>query len=380
MCREDQLAYLIAWPVFGNVGGCAGEAEARKGAARGRRSGGAVLSTAGRHAAARPCSEQAGVEVDISDFAGGSRALQALVGGSADVVTGAFDHTIQMQAKNQPVVALVELGQFPGFVLALLNAKAAAYRSPADLKGMKIGVTAPGSSTHFMALQLMAKSGLKPDDASFVGVGATTTAVAAVKRGEIDAIVNTDPAVALLQRDGLIKIVADTRTRDGTRDVYGGIYPAAVMYALAGIHREESAHGSGPGERVRARTCVHAKPHTRGSRGRRPRGIRAWRQAALCPGDQEQPPDVFARRPLHPRRRPRPRYACSRRSIPTCAMRRSISPRPTRIDSWRRRRRSNSARGGAADLLDLQPKPRDDARPLGGFAIDIGIVLGGRRH
>ena len=174
---------------------------------------------------------EAGVEVDISDFAGGSRALQALVGGSADVVTGAFDHTIQMQAKNQPVVALVELGQFPGFVLALLNAKAAAYRSPADLKGMKIGVTAPGSSTHFMALQLMAKSGLKPDDASFLGVGATTTALAAVKRGEIDAIVNTDPAVALLQREGLIKIVADTRTRDGTREVYGGIYPAAVMYA-----------------------------------------------------------------------------------------------------------------------------------------------------
>ena len=175
--------------------------------------------------------QDAGVGVEISDFAGGSRSLQALVGGSADVVTGAFDHTIQMQAKNQPVVAVVELGQFPGFVLALLNARAGAYHSPADLKGMKIGVTAPGSSTHFMALQLMAKSGLKPDDASFLGVGATATAVAAVKRGEIDAIVNTDPAVALLQREGLIKIVADTRTRDGTREVYGGIYPAAVMYA-----------------------------------------------------------------------------------------------------------------------------------------------------
>ena len=175
--------------------------------------------------------QEAGVGVEISDFAGGSRSLQALVGGSADVVAGAFDHTIQMQAKNQPVVAVVELGQFPGFVLALLNAKAGAYHSPADLKGMKIGVTAPGSSTHFMALQLMAKSGLKPDDASFLGVGATATAVAAVKRGEIDAIVNTDPAVALLQREGLIKIVADTRTREGTREVYGGIYPAAVMYA-----------------------------------------------------------------------------------------------------------------------------------------------------
>jgi NitT/TauT family transport system substrate-binding protein len=175
--------------------------------------------------------QDAGVGVEISDFAGGSRSLQALVGGSADVVAGAFDHTIQMQAKNQPVVAVVELGQFPGFVLALLNARAGAYHSPADLKGMKIGVTAPGSSTHFMALQLMAKSGLKPDDASFLGVGATATAVSTAQRGAIDATVNTDPAVALLQREGSIKIVADTRTRDGTREVYGGIYPAAVMYA-----------------------------------------------------------------------------------------------------------------------------------------------------
>ena len=46
----------------------------------------------------------AGLEVEISDFPGGARALQALIGGSADVVTGAFEHTIQMQAKSQPIV------------------------------------------------------------------------------------------------------------------------------------------------------------------------------------------------------------------------------------------------------------------------------------
>ncbi len=69
--------------------------------------------------------KDAGLDVEISDFPGGARALQALVGGSADVVTGAFDHTIQMQAKGQPIVGVVELGRFPGFVLALLPAKAA---------------------------------------------------------------------------------------------------------------------------------------------------------------------------------------------------------------------------------------------------------------
>jgi NitT/TauT family transport system substrate-binding protein len=96
---------------------------------------------------------------------------------------------------------------------------------------MKIGVTAPGSSTHFMVLHMMAQAGLKADDASFVGVGAGSTAIAAAKRGEIDALVSVDPVINLLQSENAIRqIVADTRTLEGTRAVYGGLYPAAVLY------------------------------------------------------------------------------------------------------------------------------------------------------
>ena len=171
-----------------------------------------------------------GLDVTISDLAGGARALQALMGGSADVVTGSFDHTIQMHAKSQPLTALVQLGRFPGFVLALVGPKAASWRGPADLKGMKIGVTAPGSSTHFMVLHMMAQAGLKPDDASYVSVGAGQTAIAAARRGEIDALVSVDPVINLLDNEKAIRIVADTRTVEGTRQVYGGLYPAAALY------------------------------------------------------------------------------------------------------------------------------------------------------
>jgi NitT/TauT family transport system substrate-binding protein len=181
-----------------------------------------------------------GLDVEISDLAGGSKALQALIGGSADVVTGAFDHTIQMQAKGQPIQAVVQLGRFPGFVLALVGPKAASYRGPADLKGMKIGVTAPGSSTHFMVLHMMAQAGLKADDAAFLGVGAGGTAVAAAKRGEIDALVSVDPVINLLDSEKAIRIVADTRTMEGTHAVYGGPYPAAVLY-LSPAYAERNA-------------------------------------------------------------------------------------------------------------------------------------------
>src|SRR5262249_59446666 len=112
-----------------------------------------------------------------------------------------------------------------------LGDKAQAYREPKDLKGMKIGITAPGSGTHFMAQYFMVRNGLKRDDAAFVGVGAAASAVAAAKRGEIDAIVNVDPVIAVLESQNLIRIVADTRSEAGTREIYAGPYTAAALSA-----------------------------------------------------------------------------------------------------------------------------------------------------
>src|SRR5713101_2653524 len=108
----------------------------------------------------------AGLEVEIADVQSGARALQSLVGGSADVGVGTFDHTIQMQAKNQPMVAVVQYGRYPGFVLGTIASKAIAYQGPQSLQGRKIGVTSPGSSTYFMAAYMLVRSGLKADDAS----------------------------------------------------------------------------------------------------------------------------------------------------------------------------------------------------------------------
>jgi NitT/TauT family transport system substrate-binding protein len=177
--------------------------------------------------------KDAGLDVEISDFQGGAKSLQALMGGSVQVVTGSYDHTIQIQAKGEHIVALVQMGRFPGFALALRKEKADAYKSPKDLKGMKIGVTAPGSSTHFMVLYMMSQVGLKPEDASFIGTGSGNTVVAAVKRGEVDGVSNADPMINILDREGAIKIVADTRTAEGTQAVYGGPYPAATLYTTA---------------------------------------------------------------------------------------------------------------------------------------------------
>ncbi len=174
--------------------------------------------------------QQQGLDVTINDFRGGAQSLQALVGGSVDVVTGAYEHTIRMQAKGQDIRAVIELGRFPGIVLGVRKDKAASYKSAADLKGFKIGVTAPGSSTNFFVMYLMAKAGLKPADASYIGVGAGASAVAAMQKGDIDALANIDPMITKLAQDGDIKVVADSRTEEGTRAIFGGSNPAAVLY------------------------------------------------------------------------------------------------------------------------------------------------------
>jgi NitT/TauT family transport system substrate-binding protein len=177
--------------------------------------------------------KEAGLNVEVLDVAGGAKALEALVGGSAEITAGAFDHTIQMQAKNQEIVGIVLFGRHPTFALAVRNEKASVYRDPKDLKGMRIGVTALGSQTQFMVEYLAIEAGLASSEISFVSVGGGTGAVAAIRNGAVDAVVTGEPALTTLVSAGDVKIVADTRTNEGTIAIFGGLYPSGTMYARA---------------------------------------------------------------------------------------------------------------------------------------------------
>ncbi|HEX6705110.1 MAG TPA: ABC transporter substrate-binding protein [Albitalea sp.] len=209
-----------------------------------------------------------GLEPTIVDFAGGSRALQAVIGGSADLVSGAFEHTLNMQAKGQRLRAFVLQGRAPQIVLGVNPKTLPNFRTVADLKGKKIGVTAPGSSTNVMANFVLAKAGLKPSDVSIIGVGAANGAVAAMRAGQIDAISNLDPVITLLQRSGDLRIVSDTRIVAEAEKVFGGPMPAGCLYAPqafidknpatvqalahAMVRADKWIQAAGPGEIIKA--------------------------------------------------------------------------------------------------------------------------------
>src|SRR5512136_2440539 len=63
--------------------------------------------------------ERAGVNVEVVDFKGGSESLKAVIGGSADVVSGYFDHCVNLAAKGQHLQSFVVYDRFPGFALVV---------------------------------------------------------------------------------------------------------------------------------------------------------------------------------------------------------------------------------------------------------------------
>lgn len=175
-----------------------------------------------------------GLNVTVENFAsGGSKTLQALVAGSTDIAVGFYDHTIQMQAQNKHVVAFVQLARNSGLVMAVGRSSKFDPKKPATIKGSKVGITAPGSSSDFFIRYYLKRHGLSENDISTVGVGSGSTAVAALEQEKIDILVNYDPAATFITEKGVGRIVIDGRQDKGAKEIYGGIYPTSVLYAMA---------------------------------------------------------------------------------------------------------------------------------------------------
>jgi NitT/TauT family transport system substrate-binding protein len=190
--------------------------------------------------------EKAGLAVELVDLKGGSDALKAVLGGSADVVSGYFDHCVNLAAKKQELLSFVVYDRYPGLVLVVSPSHTNEIKSIKDLAGKKVGVSAPGSSTDFFLKYLLKKNGVDPASVAVIGVGLGGTSVAAMEQGQIDAAVMLDPSVTVLQGSHPdLRILSDTRTQKDTLDTFGGEYPGGALYSttawVAGHDKEVQA-------------------------------------------------------------------------------------------------------------------------------------------
>jgi NitT/TauT family transport system substrate-binding protein len=179
--------------------------------------------------------KEEGLEVELQDFEGGAKALQAVVGGSADVVSGFYDHTIQMAAEQREFVAFVTMLRYPGLVLVSSPQSAGKVTGIGALRGRIAGVTTTGSSSHMFLTFLLMRHQVPVDSVSVTSIGSGASAIAGIESGRIDAAWLADPAFTLVKkRNPGIRVLADLRSEEGTMQAFGvATYPSAVLYSSA---------------------------------------------------------------------------------------------------------------------------------------------------
>jgi NitT/TauT family transport system substrate-binding protein len=204
--------------------------------------------------------KQEGLSIDIQDLKGGADALQAMVGGSTDATMGFYEHTIRTQTQGKFIEMIATCDLYPGLVMFVGKSHPEA-KTIKDMTNFKIGITSAGSSTEEMVKYLFKKNGLDPAGAQTVAVGSGGPAITALKSGLVDALVTVEPAASTIEKNGDGTVLYDTRTEQGTKDVFGGAWPAGGFYVTTDF-AQQNPRTSQALARVTVNTLKYINAHS----------------------------------------------------------------------------------------------------------------------
>ena len=166
--------------------------------------------------------EEEGLDVEILDIkGGGSQAASALIGGSVDFSANAIDHAIKAKVQKKDLVAVHSHVRLAMMALVVADKHKGEIKSIADLKGRPLGVTSPGSQTHMILGYLLAKHGVKADDAQIIGAGGNTMGLA-IEKDSVHAGMMLDPFFTAFLKQGKGYPLVDMFTLKGTHEAMGG--------------------------------------------------------------------------------------------------------------------------------------------------------------
>jgi len=177
--------------------------------------------------------QESGLAVETSEVSGGTKALQALLGGSVDVAAAAMSDAVQLAGEGRDVRGILVLYTRPTAALAVAPSLKGTIRTIHDLKGRTVGVSAPGSGSHQILNFLLVSNGLSPDAVRTVSVGMSASSVAALEHGTVDAAVLIASAISVFERrqPGQAFLV-DLRTPEGARQIFGSqVFPSLGLLA-----------------------------------------------------------------------------------------------------------------------------------------------------
>ncbi len=175
----------------------------------------------------------AGVQVEWLPQESGAKALGLALSGQAEVVAGAYEHLFGLHLKGLNYQSFVQMGRTPQVSLGGSTRGGMVWRTGADIRGMRLGISAMDSTTHWTACQWLLRQGLKVEEVVFVPVGSSQGVMEALRSGSIDALCNPDPVMYWLEQKNDIRLLGDARTLQGTRQLMGGAVPGGSLFAHA---------------------------------------------------------------------------------------------------------------------------------------------------
>jgi len=128
--------------------------------------------------------DEVGLDVDMKSFEGGVAALRGGISGGLDVVATSSDPLFAAIQQGAPVKAI---GTYAPKLSVVMMATPD-IKTPAELKGKKIGIQGVGGFADVMSRLVLAGANISPNDVQFIDV-ATANRVTAMAGGQTDAAV-----------------------------------------------------------------------------------------------------------------------------------------------------------------------------------------------
>jgi len=139
------------------------------------------------------------LDVELVAVDGGSRTMATLISGDVKIAQLGGSECMSAQVGGADLVITAVLAPvYPYHFMA-----AAGIKTPADLKGKKIGISSPGGSADIATRKVLAAFNLDPDkDVTLVSLGSHEQRTAALLAGSIQAAVDDPPNLAKLRDAG----------------------------------------------------------------------------------------------------------------------------------------------------------------------------------
>jgi NitT/TauT family transport system substrate-binding protein len=178
--------------------------------------------------------EKRGIELSFSEQQSTARSMYAVSTGAADMTCCWLENMLSGPGRAQGLQSFVLLGASPMMSIgaAVRPAEAQApINSLNQLRGRKLGVVALNSPTHTVAVAALRRAGIRSTELSFVSVGSQAGAQAALRSGQIDALIQMDPLMVQLEQRGEVRELLDLRSPQASRQALGMSLPSSCIAA-----------------------------------------------------------------------------------------------------------------------------------------------------